>query len=347
MKPVAVLATGMITGVGLDAPSSCAAIRCAIDNFQETRFVDRQGEWIVGSEVPLDPPLRGRPKLVRMASSAIAECLPALGETPPEDIPLLLCVAEQARPGRFDGLDGSLIGDISSRLNVAFSKRSLVIENGAVGGVQAIEAAMRLINDQTAPYVLVAGVDTFLVAATLMALDQSHRLLTPSNSNGLIPGEGAAAVLMGTSPTNGTFFFVCEGVGFGVETATINSDQPLRAQGLSEAMKAALQAASRTFDDLDYRITNASGEQYGFKEAALAIARCMTKTKEEFDIWHPADCMGEIGAAHVPSLIAVAKTAAEKAYAKGSGVMLHAANDDGQRGVIVCRQLDLRETNGK
>ncbi len=82
MKPIAVIATGMITGVGLDAPSSCAAIRCAIDNFQETRFIDRHGEWIVGSEVPLDPPVRGRAKLVRMAASAIGECLEAVGETP-------------------------------------------------------------------------------------------------------------------------------------------------------------------------------------------------------------------------------------------------------------------------
>ena len=45
---------GLVTGVGLDAPSTCAAIRCAIDAFDETRFMDAGGEWIMGCEVPLE-----------------------------------------------------------------------------------------------------------------------------------------------------------------------------------------------------------------------------------------------------------------------------------------------------
>ena len=52
--PVAILGCGMMTGVGLSAEASCAAIRCALDNFQETRFIARGGEWIIGSAVPLE-----------------------------------------------------------------------------------------------------------------------------------------------------------------------------------------------------------------------------------------------------------------------------------------------------
>ena len=100
MKPIAIIAAGMVTGVGLDAPSSCAAIRCAIDNFSETRFMDKGGEWIIGSQVPLEQPWRGLPKLVHMVVPAIRECLAQAGDVDPETIPLLLCVAEKERPGQ-------------------------------------------------------------------------------------------------------------------------------------------------------------------------------------------------------------------------------------------------------
>lgn len=340
MKPIAVIASGMVTGVGLTAASTCAAIHCAIDNFQETRFVDSSGEWIVASEVPLDPPVRGRSKLIKMAASTIAECLAAIKSSKPVSVPLLLCVSEQDRPGRFDRLDESLIHDIATELQVPFSSRSQVFANGAVGGVQAIERAFELIHQESYPFVIVAGTDTLLVAGTLTALDKSHRLLTPSNSNGLIPGEGAAAILLGPAADPRPGQFILRGFGYGREPAPITSEEPLRADGMSEAIRDAFRNSGLTYDDVDYRITDISGEQYAFKEAALAASRTMKTVKEEFDIWHPADCVGDTGAANVPTMVAVAKSAAENECSGGDGVLFHCSNDDEQRAVIVGGYLD-------
>src|SRR2546430_17370439 len=114
MKPVAIIASGMVTSVGLNAASSCAAIRCGIDNFSETRFMDKGGEWIIGSQVPLDQPWRGLPKLVHMVVPAIRECLAQAGDVTPELIPLLLCVAEKERGGRLEGLDDQLVADVQT-----------------------------------------------------------------------------------------------------------------------------------------------------------------------------------------------------------------------------------------
>ena len=69
----------------------------------------RSKEWLIGSQVPLDPPLRGRTKHVRLAASAIEECLPALQDVPTDQVPLLLCIAEKERPGRISGLDRTLL----------------------------------------------------------------------------------------------------------------------------------------------------------------------------------------------------------------------------------------------
>lgn len=327
----------MLTGVGLNTATSCAAIRCAIDNFQETSFRDSNQELILGSQVPLEIPARGREKLLAMASSAIQQVLDTQTIAETNAVPLLLCVSQECRPGRFGGIDQSLLEEVCQRLGVVFSPHSRVVANGAVGGVQSIEAALTWINQKAVPAVLLVGVDTMLTAGTLQALEQQSRLLTQANSNGLIPGEGAAAVLLGPVASIPTTEFILVGVGYGREEATIDKELPLRADGLSAAIRNALSAASCTYDDIDYRITDLSGEQYSFKEAALAAARTMDTVKEEFDLWHPADCIGDTGAAIVPCMLAVAKVAAEKGFSKGPGVLFHCSNDDHQRAAIVGR----------
>ncbi len=332
-RPVSILASGMVTCVGLDAPSSCAAIRCAIDNFSETRFMDKGGEWIIGAQVPLEQPWRGLPKLVHMAVPAIRECLAHIGSVRPDQIPLLLGVAEKERPGRLEGLDDQLFQQIQNELGVRFHHRSGVIAKGRVAGAVAVGAARELIYKEKVPFCVVAGVDTYLIAATLAAYEGKARLLTSQNSNGFTPGEAAASILIG--PRSEKAELVCYGIGTGQESATIESDEPLRANGLVQAFIAAFGDAQRGYDQIDYRLTDANGEQYWFKEAALAMTRTLRSRKEFFDIWHPADCIGETGAAGICSGLAVALAAACKRYAPGPGVLCHFGSDDGQRFALV------------
>lgn len=336
MKPLAVLATGMITGVGLDAPSSCAAMRSALDRFEETRFMDRGGKWIVGSTAPLNPSSRGREKIVRMTASVISECLPALQGEDASQVPIVLSVAEPGRPGRVEGLDQSLLRDVAKQIGIRLHPESTVIANGRVGGAEAVCRAEQLI-EQGARFCMVAGVDSFLVGATLAAFEAKNRLLTSKNSDGFIPGEAAAAVLLSPADKGTEGQFQCLGVGFGMEKATVESDEPLRGDGLAQAFRAALDAAGCSFEKVDYRITDANGEQYHFKEATLAMSRTMRVLKAKFDIWHPADCIGEIGAAIVPCVIGVSRAAALKGYAPGKGALGHFGNDNGARAAMVLR----------
>jgi 3-oxoacyl-[acyl-carrier-protein] synthase-1 len=339
MKAIAILASGMVTGVGLNAPASCAAIRCAIDNFSETRFMDKGGEWIIGSQVSLEQPWRGLPKLVHMAAPAIRECLAQGGHVRPEQIPLLLCVAEKERPGRLEGLDDQLIRDVQAELGVRFHPRSAVIARGRVGGALAMQLAAQLVHEERLPLCLIAGVDTYLVAPTLAAYEAKSRLLTSQNSNGFIPGEAAAAVLVGlppaVSPPSSVPSLLCLGIGKGVENATIDSEEPLRGDGLVQAFKAAFADAGCAIGDLDYRITDANGEQYWFKEGTLALDRTLRNRKELFEIWHPADCIGEVGAAVGPCTMGIALQAARKRYAFGRGPLCHFASDDSERLALV------------
>jgi 3-oxoacyl-[acyl-carrier-protein] synthase I len=331
MPALAIVGSGMVTGVGFDAPSSCAAIRCAIDNFTETRFVDRAGEWIVGSQVQLEHPWRGLDKLVHMIVPAIRECLVQARGVPPNSIPLLLCVAERDRPGRLDGLEDDLFRRILVQLGTEFHSHSAIVPLGRVGGAVAMGRASQLLYTEQVPLCLIAGVDSLLVGASLSAFEGRERLLTSKNSNGFIPGEGAAAILVARPQRSGEPELVCLGMGRGQESATIESDKPLRADGLVEALKNTIANAGRTLGSADYRITDSNGEQYWFKEAALAVTRILRERKENYFIWHAADCIGETGAGAGPAALAVALAAARKGYAPGPGVLCHFGSDDGTR----------------
>lgn len=330
---LAFLKRGLVTSVGLCTAAAYAAIRAGVTNPTQTRFIDMEGEWLTGHEVPLEQPWRGLARLVWMASMAIAECLEDLPREDWTRIPLLLCVAERERPGRPSEVDSELFRELQRALGIQFAAQSLVIPQGRVAAAIALGHARSILARGDAPYVLIAGVDSLLTAATLRGYELQGRLLTGANSNGFLPGEGAGAVLMGTSSRDPAL--MCTGLGFGVETSHIFSEEPLRGDGLTRAIKEALTEAHCGLDELDFRITDISGEQYYFKEAALALGRILRVHKEEFELWHPAEIVGELGAAAGVMLMVVADAACRRGNAPGPAVLYHTASDQGQRAAAV------------
>jgi 3-oxoacyl-[acyl-carrier-protein] synthase I len=352
---VAILGSGMMTGVGLSSPAACAAMRAGISGFVETRFKNSVGEWTMGCQVPLGQPWRGRAKLAQLVVSPIRECLALAAGTKPGAIPLLLCVAEEDRPGRPQGLDERFLLEVENLLARAFHPRSSVIAQGRLGGAIAVDRARKLIHEVGVPRCIVAGVDSFLVAQTLSAYEAKSRLLTSKNSNGFIPGEAGAAVLLGPPGSTRQPELLCTAIGFGREKASIDSEEPLRADGLVEAYRALRSDGGVSLDDADYRITGCNGEQYWFKDDRLAFSRTVRKLKQRFDHVHPADSIGEVGAAIGPCALGVALAAAQKGYAPGNGekappgkgVLCQFSNDAGDRAALLLRYGDEEDRHGK
>jgi len=333
-RPLAVLGSGLVTSVGLTAPASCAAIRAKVSNPTETRCVDSADEMIMAHQVLLDRPWRGLAKLTRMAAMAIEECLALDAHIDWSRLPILLCTAEQHRPGRVAGINDQLFQLIADEVGVTFGPNSSLICHGRTSIAIALVRARDLIYQQSVERVLIVATDTLVTRRTLTHYEQENRLLTPSNSDGFIAGEGACAFLMG-KPT-GKPELVCAGLGFAVETAHINSGVPLRGDGLTQAHRTALVDAGRRIEDVDYRITDLSGEHYYFREAALAFARQLRTTKEDSELWHPAECVGAGGAALAGVCLALAQAAVERGYAPGNTALLHFSDDGGQRASLIC-----------
>jgi 3-oxoacyl-[acyl-carrier-protein] synthase I len=265
---------------------------------------------------------------------ALDECLKAAAGIPVSDIALWLCVAERGRAGRLQGLDRTLLQDVEERLGSRFHADSNVVSDGRLSGATALDQARRTMASRRG-LCIIAGVDGLLVGQTLTAFEKRRRLLTASNSDGFIPGEAAGAVLIGPASSATPPLLQCLGIGYGTEPATIESDQPLQGNGLAQAFRSSLADAGVDWAQVDYQISAVSGEQYGFKETALAALRTIRPVKHGFDLWHPSDCIGEVGAAIVPCMLGVALTAARKGYAPGSGVLCHVAADDDRRAAIV------------
>ncbi|MGZ8943385.1 MAG: hypothetical protein ACXW00_11495 [Methylobacter sp.] len=333
--PLAITGTGMVTGVGLNAPATCAAIRCAIDNFQETRFMDHGGEWIMGCEVPLEQPWRGKTKLIKMAAAAIKECLANNKLIDPKETPLLLCLSEHERKGRVIDDDNRFFLDLQEELGVEFHEKSRVIAKGHVAVAVALKHARQLLQELNIKHVLIAATDSLLVAPTLAHFEEHERLLTSQNSNGFIPGEAGAALVVEPVYAKQGNQLICRGLGFGVEKAHVYSEEPLRADGLTAAFKESLNEAGCAENILDFKITDTSGEHYYFKETSLAYSRIDRTKRQEFDFWHPADCIGEIGTGIGAVMLAVLKVACEKDYSKGNHILAHLGNDDGKRSSMI------------
>jgi 3-oxoacyl-[acyl-carrier-protein] synthase I len=330
--PLCVVSSGMVTPVGLTAPATCAAIRSGLANPTPSLFT-AGNEAINAHAVQLQSGWGGRPKLIRMLELAVLECLAAVPRDLWIRIPLLLCVAERERPGRLPGLEDELLVDIQAQLATRFGARSCVIPQGRIGAMIALAHARTFLGEPQTWAVLIAATDTLLNAPTMRHYEKEGRLLTAENSNGFMPGEGAAAILLAASgPADA---ITVRGLGFAPEESHIDSGRPLRADGLSGAILAATADAGCSMADIDFRIADLSGEQFYFKESALAVARCVRERRENFGIWHPAECLGNSGAALGPAMLAVALASSRKSYALGPNILCHAGNDAGGRAAVV------------
>ncbi len=335
-----IVSTGMVCPVGLNAEAACAAMRAGISAFEELPYIDNSGEPIMGAVVPgftLDN-RHFKKRLIDMLARAVTECLGKVPQLSTDKIPVLVALAEPDRPGFPSGLAENIINGLQDSLGLNFHpKFSQVISSGHTSGFEALGIAREIMKQHGVSACLVCGVDSYIRAGSLLWLDQHWRLKTEENSDGVIPGEAAAAVLVGMSAATETSSSVeLTGIGFAHEGAGILSQEPLLGLGLSEALRNALAAAGIGFHEVDFRVSDVTGESYGFREQMLSLARVMRARREEgASIWHCAEFIGDTGAAAGVCQLVLAFQAFEKGYAPGNNGVCYTSAVSGGRAVAV------------
>ncbi len=335
--PLHIHATGMVTAVGLDAPSTCAALRARIDGFRETRFVGPSGDWLVGAAVPLPRNWIGQKRMAHLAAGAIVEVFRAVPDAE-SDAALILCLAEDDRPGRPVRDADAFAREIAGILDLTPRMKTRVVAHGRPSGFVALDRARRLLAEGAARHVVIAGVDSYLTGPAVAHYLGANRLLAGGNANGFIPGEAAAAVLCSAAPGG----LRLSGLGLAREEAHIYNgaaedglDLPLRGEGLARAHALALDEAQVRHPAVGLKIGDLIGEAYWFRQAALAMQRVQRERSEVQPIWAIAASLGNVGAAVVPLMLGWAMVAKTRGYAPPGAILMDASGDDGACGAAV------------
>lgn len=341
-----ILSAGMVTAVGLNRASACAAMRGNVDGFQETRFLGAGGEWLIGAPVPLPRNWIGEKRLAHLAAGSIVDALDGhwrdLGR-----LLLVLCLPEPERPGRPVRDVEKFAARVREYSGLAANTRTFIAEHGRPAGFVALDRARAALADKSADQVLIVGVDSLLTGPSIAYYMTNQRLLTADNSNGFMPGEAAAAILCASgAPTH----FALTGLGLTAEEAFIQNakgedgeDLPLRGDGMTAAYKRAMDGAGVTLAGIEYRVSDLIGEAYFFKQTALAALRLERGRSAFQDLWSPTETLGNIGAAVVPLMIGWALEAFEKGYDPGSPLLIEASADNGACGAAVFHSASKRK----
>lgn len=335
-----VRSAGMVCAVGLRADASCAAIRAGIAGFRRTKFLDEGRRFIVGAAVPPPAPPSGTvDRLIAILSVSLRECLKNQEFSNWEQVPLLVGVAEPDRPTIEPGAGNDVLTGVQQALGISFHPGlSRLVSQGHTAGFDALYTARHYLQNNNVPACVVGGVDSYLNTEALCWLERHSRLKTPENSDGVIPGEAAAAVLVCREPANAnTLATEIVGIGRASEPASILTEEPMLGMGLTEAARTALAEARTQMHEVDFRIADVTGESYGFKEQALLVGRLLKSPKQKLPLWDCAGSIGDVGAAAGICQLVVAHYAFQKGYAPGETALCCTSAVPGNRAVAVVR----------
>ena len=331
-SPVYVSAAGLACPVGMSWPAACAAMRAGIMRKSISPYRDNQGRAIVASYVRdlLPEGALGEERWLFLLTQALRDVARDSGPYALERMTLFLALP-LANSGR-EYSSAWVCKELSSSLGLQLSPANVhVLSGGAYGGYVALQRGSAW--SQSGHPCVVAAADSLLSAGRLLSLSEKERLLVDGNSDGFVPGEAAAALLLNREPRRA--LAQIRGIGFAVEQSLMDNEIPLRAEGLVVATREALFASGVHLHDLDFRLSDAAGESFYFKEQALLVTRLLRERKPDFPLWLCAETLGATGAAAGLCSLLWAMAAWDRSYAPGPRALACAGNDQGERAAVV------------
>jgi len=346
IEPTAIVVSGigMSTPVGRHAVQACASVRAGITRFAEWPYFQVPSEdGAVGLTASFFQPdmLLGSwcEKAYALSHQAIAEALFDARlydlERSPLRVGFFIATPSPERPGVEDEDLESFLGDVRDGGLIAVTPAYReVIAQDHVGGTAVIAKAAQALKEQTIDIAVVGGIDSLLEDELLEQLLAEGRLKTPGQPSGLIPGEGAAFAVLeragDLARRGGKARARLAAVTLGTESTPIGPEHGIHADGLTAVIRQTL-ADSGDPREIRLVINDLNGERWRFLEWATVEVRCLAALPNGWRLEHPADVLGDIGAAFSPSALCIAVRAMARGYAGGKGVLVTAASFGGGR----------------
>lgn len=328
-----IVQSGMMTPLGADTKMSLAGMAAGISRYQTTHYLNGRFDGIKMALVPNDAlePLTAnymgittrQARMLRLASQSMREAID--GQPITEPLPLFLAGPETT-PGRPPALTPAFISQLSAQSQTPLDEaNSQVFPLGRAGIFFALSQAMDFLQNSKSPFVLIGGVDTCWDPITLSLLARENRLQTEEGvMDGYVPAEASGFLLLSRQPGNGVKIFK---PGLAAEPGHRYSEAPYQGEGLSQAFNQALAFADGAAPS--QVLSSLNGESFGNKEYGVAMLRHQQLFTAPISHIHPADCLGDTGAAF-------GAIALSMAAASGAATTLCYGSSDGQhRGAVV------------
>ena len=337
-----VTGVGMVTPVGLDAPSASAALRAGLSRLGDlsadaTVNIAGDSEPITGSEVPILTDGRiGPGRLSAMAVPALRECAVSAGLAPEAICDVLVGGPTVPWAGRTLDYREALAKELREGAGGCFSASSVeVLPAGRAAALSAVrQAALRLSQGVNGP-ILVGAVDTWVDELALASLKQTRRLREGMRGSGMHPGEGAAFLAIETPASaaarNATVLCRLVAAGGAVEPTPFG--EPCKGVALSEVLLAVGQARSRK----PRIVCDLNGEVARAHEWTFAF--CRNPIPHEGDLYEltPAESVGDGGAGLGAIALAWSVVSLERGYAREGEVVVWGGSDEGAREAVLLR----------
>jgi 3-oxoacyl-[acyl-carrier-protein] synthase-1 len=157
-----------------------------------------------------------------------------------------------------------------------------------------------------------------------------------------MPGEAAAFFLVETLASvesrGAAIPATIEASATAIEPVTIEADGVCDATGLTSALRSTLTALPDGGERIGLVVGDLNGEPYRSEEYAYMVARAFGGDRAPFRLWHPADAIGDTGAASAALSIAVAARALHRGYARTDEALVFASSEGGLRGTALLRK---------
>jgi 3-oxoacyl-[acyl-carrier-protein] synthase-1 len=341
---IVVTGVGMFTSVGNDAVQSASSVRAGIN-----RFAGWKHFGLTFDDAPLtaaftQPDLRDGPwseKAAELLTPVLAEALFAAGCTDdgpghagPSRTSLIVGPPPPNRPHAPDDALSNVADELREDIAETFGFGAVeIVSLNHVSGLAALARGVAALEARSCDVCVVAAVDSLLHADFLHDLLALRRLKTPMNSAGLIPGEGAAALVLESEERarrRGAPILARIGsVALDQEPTELRPVEGLRAEALSRAVRAALAAVDPT--RIHRTIVDLTGERWRSLEWSICETRCLHPLPDGWQLWHPADCWGDLGAASGAAQVVLAVRAFARGYGGPGGILVCCASPGGQR----------------
>jgi 3-oxoacyl-[acyl-carrier-protein] synthase-1 len=218
------------------------------------------------------------------------------------------------------------------------------LQEGHAGGLLAIEAAIRLLQDGRAETCIICCVDSHLDLRTLEWLSATRRLKSADNPVGLIPGEGASAFVIEMARTarrhGGELLASLEALGVAEEPLGYFEEGFVpRGEALSAALLQAVRTDRAQALDAGILLADLNGQTQRAMDWGHALVRCVgaEPSFQRMDVWLLAASFGDVGSATGAFLVCYAVRAFARRYSRGREILLFSCSDPGQRAALTLR----------